>query len=212
MLERLGDQGRRALTDTYSIYQQGLIDVDTFTSVASDLLAHIADVGANYGRLSFAEVMAVLTDELPELSSRLGTVSAVDPTGVGKSIQTILDGEPDKIVARLERLGYVLPIEETQGGYGDELARSSRVEGWLRGMNDDACQLCVWWWREGRVWPKRHPLQTHKGCKCQQVPTIGHVDETQYTKALERRERAITNRDRRSAEVRALKLRPQGAE
>lgn len=205
MLERLGDQGRRALVDTYAIYQQGLIDLDTFTDVASQLLAHIADVGANYGRLSYGEVMALLTDELPELSAQLGTSSAVDQGKIAQSLQTILEGDPEQVLTRLQRLGYVLPIEETQRGYGDELAQDPKVEGWLRGMNDDACQLCVWWWREGRIWPKRHPLQTHKGCKCQQVPKVAHVGSTQYTRGLERREKAIQNRDRRSVYVRSEK-------
>lgn len=209
MLERLGDQGRKALLDTYSIYQQGLIDADTFKSVASELLEHIADVGANYGRLSYQELISFMTDTLPEVSSQVGSASAVESSKVSQSLQTILEGDPDQIVTRLERLGYVLPIEETQRGYGDELQRDPRVEGWRRGMDNGACQLCQWWWREGRIWPKRHPFQTHKGCKCQQIPELlksSELQSTQYTRAIERREQAIKNRDRRSAQVRALGL------
>ena len=50
--------------------------------------------------------------------------------------------------------------------YSGQLAASPLVEGWTRAMDAAPCQLCRWWWREGRVWPKNHPFQTHTGCAC----------------------------------------------
>ena len=46
------------------------------------------------------------------------------------------------------------------------------IIGWTRDMEADACQLCRWWDREGRVWPVSHPMPTHKGCACSQKPVI----------------------------------------
>lgn len=207
MLEQLGAQGRQAIVETYEIYRAGLIDVDTFIDVSSQLVEHICDVGANYGRLSYAELMSFITETAPRVSGDLGAVSAVDGTKVADSIRTIMDGEPEQIVTRLERLGYVLPIEETQRAYGEELASDELVEGWQRGLNETACQLCQWWSWEGRIWPKVQPFQTHKGCKCQQIPKLARdseIPETVHERALKRRREAIANRDRRSAEVRAL--------
>lgn len=204
MLERLGAQGRQAIANTYQLYQDGLIDLGTFRDVASELLQHVNELGATYGRMSYEQVAAFIADQQPDMA----TAAAARPTvststaGISESLQTILDGDPEQILMRLERLGYVLPIQVTQDGYAAGLQSDQRAEGWTRGMNDNACQLCVWWWREGRIWPKRHPLQTHNGCKCQQVPKIGEVTSTQYTRALDRRDSAISNRDRRSQQVR----------
>lgn len=210
MLERLGSQGRAALLDTYRLFTQGLIDQQTFIDVASQLLEHIANVGANYGRLSYIELMTFMVEEYPGASSQLGAASAVDQGKVAQSLQTILEGDPEQIISRLERLGYVLPMEETQRGYGDELRADPLVEGWQRGLNDDACQLCQWWSWEGRIWPKVQPFQSHKGCKCQQIPKLAResgVPSTVRQRALERREQAIANRDRRSNFVREAEQR-----
>src|SRR5690625_6970662 len=77
--------------------------------------------------------------------------------------------------------------------------------GWTRLLDAEGCELCDWWARDGRVWPKRHPMPRHKGCKCQQLPAYdGEATSTEYTRKLERREQAIANRDRRSAADRNL--------
>lgn len=207
MLEQLGDQGRKALLDTYALYEQGLIDRDTFTEVASHLLEYISDAGANYGRAGYAELISYMKEQPVQPPTALGSASVQQQSAIQQSLVTILDGDPEQILGRLERLGYVLPIEATQQGWSDELTRDEQVEGWYRGIDRDACQLCQWWSWEGRVWPKVQPFQSHKGCKCQQIPTLVNefdLASTVYSRALERREQAIANRDKRSAEVRAL--------
>lgn len=207
MLERLGVQGREAVLNTYSLYEAGLIDADTFVDVASELLQHINERSAIFGQSSYAQVRAILLDATAELPATVTATASTSSGGLAQSLQTILEGEPEQIAGRLERLGYVLPIESTQESYSAALAGDSMVEGWQRGLNDDACQLCQWWSREGRIWPKVQPFQTHKGCKCQQVPKLAHEDDvpvTELERKIKRREEAIANRDSRSAEVRKL--------
>lgn len=207
MLERLGSQGREAVLNTYQLYEAGLIDSDTFIEVASELLQHINERSAVFGQASYAQVRAILLDTATELPATVTPTAATSSGGLAQSLTTILEGEPEQIVGRLERLGYVLPIENTQGGYESALQADGMVEGWQRGLNDDACQLCKWWSWDGRIWPKVQPFQTHKGCKCQQVPKVASEDDvpiTVYERNLKRREEAIANRDRRSAEVRQL--------
>lgn len=207
MLERLGDQGRKALLDTYELYQSGLIDRDTMLDVASELLQFINDQGAAYGALSYSQVRAIMLDTATELPAKGTPLASTSTGGISASLTTILNGDPEQIAQRLERLGYVLPIESAQGGYESTLQGDSAVEGWQRGLNDDACQLCQWWSWDGRIWPKVQPFQKHIGCKCQQIPKIAHEDEipsTVYERKLKRRQEAIANRDRRIAE--AIKL------
>lgn len=207
MLERLGSQGRDAVLNTYRLYEAGLIDSDTFVEVASELLQHINERSAVFGQASYAQVRAILLDTAAELPATVTAMASTSSGGLAKSLTTILEGEPEHIVKRLERLGYVLPIESTQQGYSAALKDDSMVEGWQRGLNDDACQLCQWWSWDGRIWPKVQPFQTHKGCKCQQVPKLAHEDDvpvTELERKIKRREEAIANRDRRSAEVRKL--------
>jgi hypothetical protein len=76
-------------------------------------------------------------------------------------------GEPDM---RLERMAHNEVYTATQDQRTDTLAADERATGWVRGMNADACQLCRWWWREGRVWDAEHVMPTHTGCKCWQEP------------------------------------------
>lgn len=194
MLERVGRQGRGALIDTYRLWQEGYITRATFLDVAAQLLEHISDRGADYGRLSYAMVAAEATQTLPAIPELTG--GANTKTQITKSITTVIDGAQDQIEMRLARLGYVLPIAAVQDGYEQSLQLDQLVEGWQRGMNDDACQLCRWWSHDGRVWPKAHPFQSHNGCKCQQIPVFRKtIADTQFTAAQRGRESAISRRD-----------------
>ena len=47
------------------------------------------------------------------------------------------------------------------------------VIGWTRDLEGDACQLCRWWARDGKVWRPDHTMPTHKGCTCRQLPVVG---------------------------------------
>ena len=88
---------------------------------------------------------------------------------------------------RIERLARSEPLEAAQNATIDAMQQQPLVEGWTRQMDDDPCQLCRWWWREGRIWPKEHPFQSHKGCNCQpKVVLTEHIESTIYTRRLKR--------------------------
>ena len=106
---------------------------------------------------------------------------------------TILDEEqpdpesPDSTPMRIERLARSELLEAAQNATIDAMQQQPLVEGWTRQMDDDPCQLCRWWWREGRIWPKEHPFQSHKGCNCQpKVVLTEHIESTIYTRRLKR--------------------------
>lgn len=181
MLARLGNQGRAALLDTYNLYLEGHITRDVFNDVSANVLQHINERGATYGRLSYESLASTLTgrDFNPTAAAAATPAPSTTEARLARGLDTILDGDPDQIEMRLDRLGHTAPIEQVQLGYDSGLQADPLVEGWTRGLNDSACQLCQWWWRDGRVWEKEHPLQTHKGCLCQKVPVwVEHIQET----------------------------------
>lgn len=83
----------------------------------------------------------------------------------------VLEGTPDP-EGRARRLGRSEPLKRASEARGEALAASELVEGWTRSLNGDTCQLCTWWHRGGRVWPKDHTMPRHTGCDCTQTPVL----------------------------------------
>lgn len=78
----------------------------------------------------------------------------------------------------VHRLGRSEAVEAAQHTYSEQMTRSPVVSGWTRQLEADACELCVWWARDGRVWHKNHSMPTHKGCTCAQAFTT--IDRSQF--------------------------------
>lgn len=113
------------------------------------------------------------------------------PSRLESAVTTILQGRPDLQASALERLGRSEVAETAQRAMHDAMQTTDGVEGWERELEPGACEMCRWWARDGRVWPKAHPMPTHKGCECtQQIVTRerGTILETGYTKRLARAE------------------------
>lgn len=68
------------------------------------------------------------------------------------------------------RLARSEAISAAHSAFSSVLGQSEKVDGWTRELSPGACELCTWWWRNGRVWPKNYTIQTHKGCTCRQKP------------------------------------------
>lgn len=83
---------------------------------------------------------------------------------------TVLMLSQDDPAGRLRRLALAETADSAADAYSRALTADTRVAGWRRALDSDACQLCRWWWREGRVWPRDHPMPRHKGCLCAQEP------------------------------------------
>ena len=95
--------------------------------------------------------------------------------------------DDDEALTRFDRLARSEPLETAQQAVHDAMQSQPLVEGWTRQMDDDPCQLCQWWSREGRVWPKAHPFQRHVWCNCQaKIVLAEHIQSTGYTRRLAR--------------------------
>ncbi|MBX7452287.1 hypothetical protein GR927_30245 [Mycolicibacterium sp. 3033] len=165
---------------------------------AEFLIASVVDAANNLAALLADQYVSVMV----ETATGTATPSTgVSPTGneerLKKAVSTVLteddEAVPD-VVTRLQRLARSEPLETGQRAVTAVIADYPHIEGWTRHMDGDPCQLCRWWWREGRIWPKEHPFQRHKGCNCQpKIVVAENIQSTIYTRRLER-ERAATRR------------------
>jgi hypothetical protein len=182
----------------YAAFQAGQIT----QAEAEAIIATIVNQ-ANAVALSLADVaLAVQIEVATGLVTPPVGVLPVDSTDrLVKAVNTILVDQPvvepeqpepepdrpDPAEMRLERLARAEPLEASQDGSLEAMQEQPRVEGWTRQMDADPCQLCEWWWREGRIWPKEHPFQKHKGCNCQpKIVVAEHIESTVFTRNLER--------------------------
>ncbi|MBA2785699.1 hypothetical protein H1J40_19255 [Mycobacterium canettii] len=120
-----------------------------------------------------------------------GLIGMLKPPAAGgqpRGRELAPDSDPVEVAGmRLERLARSEPLETGQNAAVAAMIEQPLVEGWTRQMDDDPCQLCQWWWRNGRIWPKAHPFQHHKGCNCApKIVLAKSIQSTQYTRQLER--------------------------
>lgn len=86
-----------------------------------------------------------------------------------KGIAVILDETDEDIIQmKLSRMARSEAIDAARDTTTATMRRSRLTTGWVRQLDADPCELCVWWGRDGRVWPASHAIPTHKGCACAQ--------------------------------------------
>jgi hypothetical protein len=157
-----------------------------FAAALAAVLARFNGRAASLAVTAFAAQASILTAQ-PHPVAVLPDLGKTDR--LAKAATTVLEvardsDVPEKIIARL---GRAEPLNTAARTYSNTLSTSPLVEGWTRHMDADPCQLCRWWWREGRVWPKKHPFQTHTGCACVPRPVWrASIQSTGYTRQLER--------------------------
>ncbi|OBK84671.1 hypothetical protein A5649_03980 [Mycolicibacter heraklionensis] len=99
-----------------------------------------------------------------------GLLPADDSDRLLKAAKTILE-ESDPL-ARIERLGESEVLYTAQGGVEESLTGRNRSRGgylgWVRKMETNPCKRCVWWSRNGRVFPPDHHMPRHHSCRCVQ--------------------------------------------
>ncbi|OBB42698.1 hypothetical protein [Mycobacterium sp. 852002-51961_SCH5331710] len=157
------------------------------------LAAIIAGYNAQAAALAEVAFAAEATVAFQKAIPVIGLAPVDDVERLTKAATTLLDTArasevPEKIVGRL---GRAEPLNTAARTYSDSIRESGLTKGWTRHMDSDPCQLCRWWWREGRIWPAEHPFQTHPGCACVPRPVWAeNIQSTQYTRRLERYARA----------------------
>lgn len=183
----LADSNDRQVQAIYALYLSGELS-------AEEAIALIAAATAQSNSRAYS-----LADLSLAASIMLGTGTAVAVAGVlppagdaarlSKAATTVLTAAeasevPEAIIKRLARSE---PLESATRAYNEAMTKQPSVEGWVRQLDSDPCQLCRWWWREGRIWPKNHPMPRHVGCECVQKPVLAQgIQSTGFTRRLER--------------------------
>ncbi|MCM3554006.1 hypothetical protein M3697_02605 [Janibacter melonis] len=169
---RLGDDTAQKVLVVVAAWEAGEITEDEAAALIAAIISTSNHRAAAVADLSLSA----------DLTRATGTV--VPPVGVtpprseihrlnraAKTLLEVLPDTPDK-EARAARLGRSEPLNAAQDARGEALSRSQVVEGWVRQTSGSKCQLCEWWSRGGRVWPKAHTMPRHKGCRCTQTPVL----------------------------------------
>lgn len=194
--DHLTTVGRTAEDAVIAIYRR-FLDGQIERALAVELIAVQVErhrlKGAALADAGLASVLSV------ETGTPVPVVSTPPPAATDRLVKaavTVLEvaelsDVPEQIMARLARAET---YEAAQDAYAEGIKSSELTEGWTRGLEANSCQLCVWWWREGRVWPKAHPMPRHKGCVCNPIPVVKRgIKSTGYTQRLERRAAAEAN-------------------
>lgn len=196
-IRRLGEKSSEILLQLWAAVEAGELPVSDFPEVAAQVLAVANNHGRSAAELALNGYMTAATGEVTVPAP----FAVVDDTPrLTTAMATIAASQADTVM-QLGRIGLAEPLEAAARRFSDGIARSPRATGWVRQMEPDACQLCRWWWREGRVWPKEHPFQTHKGCTCNPLPTVAEgIESTMYTRKLERARVAQENTEKYNPE------------
>lgn len=180
-LIRLSEASERQVLAAYRAFLSGALSRDECVQYIASAIAVSNGQAFALADLAFA---AEMMTQLGEAAPVTGVTAPDDLDRLAKAATTVLEVAdaspvPAAIVARLARAE---PLEAAANAYSDNMIRSGKTKGWVRQKSANACQLCTWWWREGRVWPAEHPFQHHKGCTCTPKPVIAEgIKETWAT-------------------------------
>lgn len=176
----------RIVLQLWAQVERGDLTRDDFKTVLVQLLAVANARGYAMGELSIAAFTAmILNDPTPPLGAQ---IPAKEQDRLAKAVATTLALDGDTRM-RLVRLVMNEPMNAAARGAEDAMNRDKRVTGWKRGLEPDACELCVWWWREDRVWHPTHPMPRHTGCMCNPVPVVNEKTDN-YQSAKQAHDRA----------------------
>lgn len=207
-LAQLADNTRDSVLDVLRLALSGDLE-----------LAQVPELGAVIGRLGVEQAAElVLADFHGDLALQLSRIvgpeaaaamvvesspltrvnlppSTYSDEAMAGAVRTVLDGAPELFEGRLGQLVRGAVARAGQDVRQQAVRSSPLTEGWRRGIDSKSCELCTWWWREGRVWPKTHHMPRHRGCTCVQVPVLAEVsgvsrqawDESAERLELERR-------------------------
>lgn len=191
-LVRLSESVQSLVGQLWGLHEEGSLTLDEFTSMAADVIAAGRAQGDTAARLVFRGQLET-HDQMPQAIS----IRLADPQRdrLMDALTTIL-ADPVNVAMQLARLAGNEPVQAATDAYANEIATSKRVSGWVRELDADPCQLCVWWWREGRVWQPHHTMPRHPGCTCHQKPVF-RKKTANYQTEHQAEGAARTNRQRK---------------
>ena len=171
ILVNLGDTTEAKVLKVYALMDAGKLTYIEAVGVMSTL---IGKAQARAVALAETSLAAELTLRTLTPVAVVATSVAPNMTKVRGAVRVVLAttaSTPDP-AGRIARMVRGITYKAASDAYSEGISKSALVEGWSRGLEPDACQMCRWWWREGRVWPSSHVMPAHSGCTCFPVPEL----------------------------------------
>ena len=171
-LAKLTDRTEQQVLATFTRWKEGKFSEDQFVQLVA---AFIASANGRAVALADLALAAELSVQLRALEPALGIASAANDQArltKGAATLAVASNAGEDITERLTRFAFAEASSAAANAWSDGIARSEKVTGWVRKLDPDPCQLCVWWAREGQVWPKDHKMPTHKGDQCTPKPVV----------------------------------------
>ena len=172
MIAGLADDVARVVLDIWERLQAHLTDIVTALDAIVAAINRANAVATGLADVSVSAQIEVLSGT-PTLPSAVAPVD--DTERLTKAVRTIADSDSDTAM-QLSRLARSEPLDTAQRVTLDAMAAQDAVSGWVRQLNAEACELCRWWARDGRVWPKDHKFPRHPGCNCQPRIVLTHKE------------------------------------
>jgi hypothetical protein len=149
----------------YDRHVSGEISRDLTVATMASRIAKANAKAVALADLSLAATLMLRTRE-PVPTLGIGR-NPDDPARLLKAVTTVLELESVERVARLARSE---PLMAAGRAYSVAIEKSDRVVGYRRGLSPDPCELCMWLWKEGYVYPADQPMHQHPGCTCVPIP------------------------------------------
>ncbi|TSE00663.1 hypothetical protein FOS14_06435 [Skermania sp. ID1734] len=198
-LVQLADDTERQALTIYSRFLAGELSRDETVAYLAAVIARGNAQAVTLADLALAsELMVQLGEAVPVTGTVLPSGDTDRLTRAASTVLVVAETSPvpDAIVSRLARSE---PLETAAKAYSQGMSESKLVRGWVRQKSANACQLCQWWWRDGRVWPASHPMPTHKGCTCTPKPVVrDDIQQLSYTKRGQSYDQYRAGLDRRA--------------
>ncbi|GAB2497167.1 hypothetical protein GCM10027063_40470 [Promicromonospora xylanilytica] len=173
-VENLTSDSERRLVALFEKFRAGEITAAQFQAVAVPLVGAARARGIALADLGLA---AAYEAEYRTPTPVLGLQApAGDPERLAKGLSTLLEADTgaDEYVSRVARYGRSEPAAAMQDSYIEGM-KVRKVPGFTRGLNAGACQLCVWLYKSGYVYPVDAGFHRHTGCTCHIVPAFRTV-------------------------------------
>ncbi|HEY0888675.1 MAG TPA: hypothetical protein VGE38_03570 [Nocardioides sp.] len=176
--QTLTEQASAQVLAALSAYAAGTL---TYEAVAAVVAAYVAAGNSAGAALGDVALAAAVTLQTGQPAAPLGITRPADEdqrlTKAAKTILDDLDAKRDEDAEaalseaqkRFQRLVEAEIRKAVADAYSEAIKESESVTGWIRALEPDACELCTWWWRNGRVWPADHDMPRHTGCDCGQL-------------------------------------------
>lgn len=172
-LDKLGKSTAKSLRAVFDQWVGDDVDEDTAVEMWKLILEVAGEQGRTLGATAYTAHAQAKTGQVKPIRPGDLDVRAEPTSGrIAAALATVMDGDPEDIPARLERLGYSDPINVAGLAFAAAMIADNRARGWSRGVEADACELCNYWDENGRVYAIDHEMPTHPGCVCYQQPTF----------------------------------------